>query len=112
MNQERIDHLLRDLRRHCLYLIEDTIDLELEGFLAQRVVRQAVERNLTVLGIIANRLREADETVYDCITELRPAIGLRNRLAHGYDDNINDEVIWETVTTSIPKLLAQIEEVL
>lgn len=34
--------------------------------------------------------------------------GMRNRIAHGYFD-INLEVVWETVMTALPDLLARLE---
>ena len=33
--------------------------------------------------------------------------GMRNRLAHGYFD-INLDVVWDTVQTALPRLLAQL----
>ena len=33
--------------------------------------------------------------------------GMRNRLAHGYFD-INLDVVWDTVQTALPSLLAQL----
>ena len=38
---------------------------------------------------------------------LGPMIGMRNRVAHGYDD-IDFEVVWDTVRQSIPDLLAKL----
>jgi uncharacterized protein with HEPN domain len=36
--------------------------------------------------------------------------GMRNRMAHGYFD-IDLDVVWETVQTSLPTLLRQIVEI-
>ncbi len=38
----------------------------------------------------------------------RRVVGLRNRLAHGYDDEIDDTLIWSIVQESLPVLRAQI----
>lgn len=38
-------------------------------------------------------------------------VGLRNKIPHGYD-GISDEVVWDTVATDIPVLLAKIVELL
>lgn len=62
-----------------------------------------------MIGIAAGRLRDVDEDIYEGLDALRKAIGLRNRLAHGYDDDIEDDVIWSVVTTSIPELLTELE---
>jgi uncharacterized protein with HEPN domain len=37
--------------------------------------------------------------------------GMRNRVAHGYED-INFEVVWDTLTGELPKLIAQIGQLL
>jgi uncharacterized protein with HEPN domain len=48
-------------------------------------------------------LRIAPELEED-YPDLRRAVGLRNRIIHGYDD-INDVVIWDIVKTNIPTLI-------
>jgi uncharacterized protein with HEPN domain len=35
--------------------------------------------------------------------------GMRNRLAHGYFD-LNLDVVWDTVTTELPRLLASLPD--
>jgi uncharacterized protein with HEPN domain len=37
--------------------------------------------------------------------------GMRNRMAHGYRD-VNLDIVWETVQSSLPHLLAQLPPVL
>jgi len=36
--------------------------------------------------------------------------GLRNRIAHGYFD-INLDVVWETLNTALPELLARLPSI-
>lgn len=43
---------------------------------------------------------------------LQSAISLRNRLAHGYDQDIDNHVIWRTVTVSIPRLIEEADGIL
>ena len=38
-------------------------------------------------------------------------MGMRNRIVHDYD-GIYLDVVWETITEDIPKLLASINEIL
>lgn len=98
---------LRDVQTHCQFIIDDIESLSHESFGENRLVRQAVERNLTIIGIAAGHIREGNPEVFEASEELRYAVGLRNRFAHGYGDVINDDVIWETANISIPKLLAE-----
>jgi len=43
------------------------------------------------------RLRTVDPDTADQITGLYRIIGLRNRLAHGYDEEIDDTLVWRAV---------------
>jgi uncharacterized protein with HEPN domain len=36
---------------------------------------------------------------------------MRNRLIHGYD-YVDHKILWDTLTTNLPELLAQLERVL
>lgn len=78
--------------------------------MVSRQIRQLVERNLEIIGIAATRIRSEAPYVFDEMYELRNSVGLRNRLAHGYDDDIRDEIIWQTVQVSIPNLMAEVNE--
>jgi uncharacterized protein with HEPN domain len=37
-----------------------------------------------------------------------PEIGMRHRIAHGYDE-INFDIVWEVATVDLPPLIAQLE---
>jgi uncharacterized protein with HEPN domain len=45
------------------------------------------------------------------IPELSQIVGLRNRIAHSYDD-LDHTTLWETATEDIPTLLPRIEVLL
>ncbi|MCO5226124.1 MAG: DUF86 domain-containing protein [Thermomicrobiales bacterium] len=69
-----------------------------------------MEKALINIGIDAWQIREHDAELYDKMPALQEAIALRNRLAHGYGEIINDEVIWRTITVYIPELLTEVNE--
>ena len=46
------------------------------------------------------------------ITNLHQIIGFRNRLAHGYDEEIDDILVWRAVQKSLPILPAEAETLL
>ncbi len=100
--------LLDDVARSCRFIAEDTRGQTLNTYLGNRQVRQAVERNLEIIGEALGRLRTVDPQTAEQITDLHRIIGLRNRLAHGYDDEIDDTLIWSAVQESLPVLRAQI----
>ncbi|MGP8080340.1 MAG: DUF86 domain-containing protein [Dehalococcoidales bacterium] len=41
----------------------------------------------------------------------RQMAGMRNRLIHGYFD-VNNDLVWETVTLELPPLIARIKAVI
>ena len=45
------------------------------------------------------------------IPDIGRIIGFRNVLAHGYDV-VDDEVVWDAVTTDLPELTASVEALL
>jgi len=75
-------------------------------------MRQAVERNLEIIGEALSRLRKVDPDTAAKISDMHRIIGLRNRLAHGYDDEIEDALVWRAIQESIPVLQADVERLL
>ncbi len=71
-----------------------------------------VERNLEIIGEALARLRAVDPDTAAKIADVHRIIGLRNRLAHGYDDEIEDGLVWHAVQASLPVLRADVEPLL
>ncbi len=72
------------------------------------LVRSAVERQLEILGEASRRALESDSSLRDRIPDLILAIGLRNRIIHGYD-RIENEVVAETVRRDLPPLTERLK---
>jgi uncharacterized protein with HEPN domain len=109
MNDSRLpdylDHIIEAARLACSYVQ----GLGKADFLADKRTQQAVILNIVVIGEAATRLL-ADHSVF--LTKhpdvpWRNMRGMRNRIAHGYFD-IDLDVVWETVQTALPELLARI----
>lgn len=107
-----LESLLEDILTHCAYILEDTSAASFETFVINRPLRQTVERNLIVIGICASRIRDHFPETFAAVDMLGDAISLRNRLAHGYDLDIDNRILWSTATTSIPRLIVHISNVL
>ena len=75
------------------------------------LLRSGVERQFEIIGEAAARLRREAPEAAAKLSNADRMIGFRNILAHGYD-SIRDEVVWETVTISLPKLIAELDELL
>ncbi len=94
---------------------------------AQRAVRHTKGRKRTdldkddLLGLALIRLLEiigeAAWGISDTLRARYPEIAwrqmtnMRNRLIHGYFD-VNNDLVWETVTTELPSLITQIKAVI
>ena len=65
-------------------------------YLADGLLRSAVERQFEIIGEALNRASQLDETVESLVPELRRIVGMRNRIIHGYD-SVDDELIWSIV---------------
>lgn len=99
---------LDDIRRACDYIQEDVAGFSLDTYLRDRRARQLVERNLSIIGEAIARIERSDAETAEHISHRRQIKGLRNRLAHGYDDEVDHEIIWEAVHASIPALRAEV----
>jgi uncharacterized protein with HEPN domain len=104
--------LLDDIVRSCEFILEHTSRMSLDEYFQNRLIRYAVERNLTIIGEAAFRLRAADPETANEITDIHQIIGLRNRLAHGYDDEVDDGLVWQTVQSSVPELRDEVARLL
>ena len=75
-----------------------------------RMLRNAIERNMELIGEAANRISEKIKKSH---TEIPwgSIIGQRNILIHEYGE-IKDERIWAVVTNRIPELIQFLEPLL
>jgi uncharacterized protein with HEPN domain len=79
----------------------------LEAYSADAMRRSATERQLEVLGEVFVRLAQVDATLYQRLPVARVAVGLRNRIIHGYD-TIDDVIVHATVLTDLPAQLTDL----
>lgn len=84
---------------------------DLAQYSASRMLRSAVERQLMVLGEAARRALDAEPALRERLPDLAFAVGLRNRLVHGYD-TVDDEIVHDTVRADIPGLIAALRTLL
>lgn len=69
-------------------------------FFSERLVRDAVLRNLEILGEAASRISVSLQSAHPEVAWGK-ASGMRNRLAHGYL-TLNMDVIWDTIKRDVP----------
>jgi uncharacterized protein with HEPN domain len=80
-------------------------------YLADAMVRSAVERQCEIIGEALNRLSQEAPELAGRIEVRRRAIAMRNILIHGYRE-VDDEAVWQTATEDLPALRAQLTALL
>lgn len=80
-------------------------------YLADLLLRSAVERQLFILGEALTQLRHRDEQAAGQIPGCHTIIGFRNLLAHAYH-TVDDRRVWDIVSNSLPQTQLAVEELL
>ena len=81
--------------------------LSFDAFVSDVLVRSAIERQLEILGEACQRLVQADADIRRRVPETGFAIGLRNKIIHGYD-RIENAVVYDTLMHDLPVLEVQL----
>ena len=81
---------------------------DFEHFKSNSMVRDAVERNVEIIGEAANKISKEFKEQHPDIEWYKP-IAMRNRLIHGYFA-IDMPMLWNTVTKVLPPFRKSIEQ--
>ena len=103
-----LDHMAEAIRQACSYVE----GMSKEDFLADPRTQDAVILKLLVVGEAAAQLVTECAEFVDQNPEIpwKQMRAMRNRMAHGYFD-INLDVVWDTVESSLPELARKIAEI-
>lgn len=82
---------------------------EFKVYLADKMLRRAVEREFEIIGEAMSRIEKLDSTIE--ISSKRQIISMRNRVIHGYD-KIDNEIVWGTIVRHLPTLKIEIDNLL
>lgn len=107
----RVARRLRDALEAATNIGQFTGGETAESYDRSRLVQAAVHHELMIIGEALNAALRTDPTLREEASTLSGWVGLRNVLIHTYSD-INPGVIWNTVTTEIPELIATLEHLL
>jgi len=91
----------------CASLVEFTADKSLADYLAEPMLRSAVERQFEIIGEALNRALALDPALAARVTDASSIIAFRNRLIHGYA-TIAHETVWGVVQGKLPLLRREI----
>lgn len=76
---------------------------------SDRLLELALLHLITMLGEAANRVHKEAQAQYPEVA-WPMIVGMRNRLIHGYDE-IDFDILWQTVVEDLPPLIAVLEKV-
>jgi uncharacterized protein with HEPN domain len=112
MNENRLADYLEHMRQAATDACTFVEGLIQEDFLNDKRTQQAVIMSLIVLGEAATKVMDRYTEFAQSQSQIpwRSMRGMRNLIAHGYFD-INLDVVWETVQTALPILLAQLKAI-
>ena len=85
-------------------------DMSYEEFLDDDKTKDAVVRNLEIIGEAANRIPEKVKEKHQEIP-WRQIVGLRNRLIHGYFV-VDYRIVWNIATKELSRLKFQLKKML
>ena len=102
---------LDDIATAGAYIVQFSASSSFADYERNRMMRQAIERNFTIIGEALSRLERIDPQTAGRISRNREVIGFRHRLVHGYDD-IDNEQVWTYIQSSLPILLREVEQLL
>lgn len=95
----------------CIKRIESYVsDLSYEGFVQDEKTKDAVVRNLEIIGEAANQIPQDIKWKYGEIS-WHQIVGLRNRLIHGYFV-VDYDIVWNILQEELPHLKLKIKKIL
>jgi len=109
--QPEIKKYLYDIQEACRKLDAFTKRRSLDNYLADEMLRSAVERQFEIVGEALSRLHKVDANLAGGIPDFRRIIAFRNILIHGYA-TIRNDTVWGVVQTDLPVLSSHIKELL
>jgi uncharacterized protein with HEPN domain len=80
-------------------------------YLADAMLRAAVERHFEIIGEALNQLAKAAPNLAARIPDLTRAVAFRNLLIHGYAA-VDDATVWRTTQEDLPGLRAHVASLL
>jgi uncharacterized protein with HEPN domain len=108
---ERIPSIILEDILECIEkILTYTKGLSFDEFLKDSKTREAVYRNLEVMGEAANRMPD-DFIENHPEIEWYKIISTRHIIIHGYDE-IDDRIIWNIMRNSLPALQAKLRTLL
>ena len=102
---------LWDIADSCRVIVEFVHGRELSDYEQDRMLRRAVERELSIVGEAVNQATRHFPDLEASIGPARQIVGFRNRIIHEYAE-IDPTIVWAIVHNEVPRLLEKSEALL
>jgi len=102
---------LYDIQQAARRLEQFTEGRTLDTYVADAMLRAAVERQFEIIGEALARLRKLDPDVCGSVTDAGRIIAFRNILIHGYAD-VDDRLVWNIVETKLQLLIREVTDLM
>lgn len=80
----------------------------IDDYLADAMLRAAVERQFEIIGGAVGKLSKVDPRSAEQIRGFRRLIAFRNVLIHGYAE-VDGQLVWDLLQSHLPALIADVE---
>ena len=111
MRQREVLKCLFDIVEACDALREFSAGKTLEDYLADRLLRSAVERQFMIVGEALRQALQRDPSLAESVTATRRIISFRNRLVHGY--SLTDPaIVWGVLEKDVSVLRCEVLAIL
>ncbi|MCW3109401.1 MAG: hypothetical protein JWQ09_3907 [Segetibacter sp.] len=110
MSEQPIEILLADILDAINAILEFVKEVEFEQFISDRMRRDAIARNIEVIGEAINKLPNDFINIHSEV-EWHKAISMLNRLIHEYF-GIDYKIVWNTIRNILPDFKTHIEKLL
>ena len=101
---------LLDIQNSLNKILKYTDNISFEQFVDNEMLKDAVERNLEIIGEAVKNLSDDFKSNYPNIP-FRQIAGMRDKLIHDYF-GIDYEIIWETIKNNLPEFNKNIKEII
>ena len=111
MTDDQAAKYLWDARRAAERITRFTAGRGYDDYLADEMLRSAVERQFEIVGEALAGLRRVTPELAAGIPDLPRIVAFRNVLIHGYA-TVDDRLVWGVIESDLPRLLALLSRLL
>ena len=111
MQRRSREAYLWDIADSCRAILEFVQERGLSDYRQDRMLRRAVERELSIVGEAVSQGTRRFSELEEHIGPVRQIVAFRNRIIHGYAD-VDSAIVWAIVQNEVPGLLERSEALL